>query len=223
MNVFDILGPVMVGPSSSHTAGVVRIGNVANSILGGVPDEALIKFHGSFAKTYAGHGSDKAIIGGLLGFATDDERIKTSMEIAKEQGINFKFETINIPNAHPNTIIVEASIKDKENVNIRAESVGGGNILIKSINDVSVNFDGQYDAIIINHQDATGAVSLVANVLAVERINIAAMKVYRSKKGGEAIMIIETDSPIKKELENAIEVLPHITKATSVSAVKGGF
>ncbi len=219
MNIFDILGPIMVGPSSSHTAGVVRIGNVANKILGQTPNKIKVKFHGSFATTYIGHGSDKAIIGGLMGFAPDDERIRDSLTIAKNEGIHFSFETVSFVGVHPNTVAIYISGKNKGDVYIQAESIGGGNILIRKIDNVDVSFNGQYDAVIIHHSDTTGVVSLVTNVLSMERINIAKMEVYRACKGGEAIMIIETDGKLDKSLERTLMALPHIMKATVVSAI----
>ncbi len=219
MNLLDIIGPIMIGPSSSHTAGVVRIGNVAAKILGATPDNIVVKFHGSFAKTYVGHGSDKAIIGGLMGFSTDDEKIRDSLKIAEDAGINYSFQTIKLVNVHPNTVALDISAKDKGSIYIQAESIGGGNILIRKIDDVTVSFSGLYDAIIIRHLDMPGVISIVTNILAVERINVAKMEVYRSFKGGEAIMIIETDGSLDKSLEKMLEVLPHIIKATVVSAL----
>lgn len=214
MNLFDIIGPVMVGPSSSHTAGVVRIGNVARNILGCTPTKARIKFHGSFAKTYAGHGSDKAIIGGLLGCKPDDESIRNSLQAAADIGLVYSFEVVEIPDAHPNTLIVEAEASDGKYLSLLGESIGGGNILVRRINDIEVEYNGQYDTLVINHKDAPGAISLVANLLAVARINIASMKVYRASKGGDAIMLIEIDGKLDKALSKTVESLPHITKAT---------
>jgi len=222
MNVFDIVGPVMVGPSSSHTAGPVRIGNVARKILGAEPIEIAVKFHGSFAKTYAGHGSDRAIIGGMLGFLPDDSRIRDSLKIAAERGIAFKFETVELANAHPNTLIVEALEATGGKVFVLGESVGGGNIIIRQINNTLVEFTGQYDTLVIAHHDAPGAISLVTNLLSIRQINIASMKMYRSHKGGEAIMIIETDGLLDQGLAQYISALPNVTKTTILRGLNQG-
>ncbi len=217
MNLFDIIGPVMVGPSSSHTAGVVRIGNVVHSILGGVPDKVVVKFHGSFAKTYEGHGSNKAIIAGVMGYKPDDERIRTSLPIAKELGLEFSFETINIPNAHPNTVLIEAESLALGTLSIQGESIGGGCMVIRKINDISVEFDGQYDTLIVSHTDKRGVIAFVCNVLSHEEINIARMLVYRSEKGGDAIMLIEADGSLDKNIVLSLSHSKNIKKATVVS------
>lgn len=219
MNIFDILGPVMVGPSSSHTAGVVRIGNVVWKIFGETPTFIKIGFYGSFAKTYVGHGSDKAIIAGILGFKTDDIRIRNSLDIAEEKGIVFSFETIDLEYAHPNTVVIEAKKDNVKSLYLQGESIGGGNIIIRKINNTIVDFNGQYDTIIISHFDVQGVISLVTNLLSIEQINIASMKVYRATKGGEAMMIIETDQKLNKALEKTIMALPHIKNATVLEII----
>ena len=220
MQIFDVLGPVMIGPSSSHTAGVVRIGNVARRILGHTPSSAHIQFHGSLAKTYRGHGSDKAIVAGLLGFKPDDMRIRDSLELARETGLSYKIETIELENAHPNTVLLALSCNETEGFfTLQAASVGGGNILVQKINEIDVLFDGYYDTLIVIHQDMPGAVSLVTNVLAVEKINIAGMKMYRAKKGGRAIMVIEVDGKIDKHLAVALSGLPLVEQVTILAGV----
>ena len=224
MQIFDILGPVMIGPSSSHTAGVVRIGNVARGILGNTPSHADISFHGSLAKTHKGHGSDKAIVAGLLGFTPEDTRIRDSLGLASEFGMSYKFEMIDLGNeAHPNTVILNLRYTDdtneSESVTIQAASVGGGSILVQKINDIDVLFKGHSDTLIIIHQDMPGAISLVTNVLAVEKINIAEMKVYRSKKGGRAIMILEVDAQLNKDLADLISKLPLIEQVTLLAGI----
>ncbi len=219
MNIFDIIGPVMVGPSSSHTAGVVRIGNVVHNMLGGVPVSATVKFHGSFAATYKGHGSDKAIVGGLLGFQPQDERLKSSLSLAEEKGIAITFEPVDLPNAHPNTLVVEATGASGEPLSVLAESVGGGNIMVRQINGTEVSFNGQYDTLVIHHEDTPGAIALVSGVLAKKGINIANMKVYRSRKSGPAIMVIETDGTLKKSLTSDVLALPNIHTATIITGL----
>ena len=195
MDIFDIIGPVMVGPSSSHTAGVVRIGNVVNRVLGGVPERAEVWFHGSFAATWRGHGSDKAIAAGMLGFGTDDIRIRDSLSIAREQGFDMAFRTIVLENAHPNTILIEASRRERT-VRVRGISVGGGNIQITELDGIGVDFDGKHNTMIVRHRDSPGAVAQVSGALAEDGINIAGMKVHRARRGGDAIMVIETDEAL---------------------------
>ena len=138
MDIFDVLGPVMIGPSSSHTAGLVRIGNVAHEMLGDTPDYAHIQFHGSLAKTYRGHGSDKAIVAGLMGFETDDARIRDSLKLAKEGGMKYDIETVVLENAHPNTVVVHGGKAGEEAITLRASSIGGGNIEIEEINGATI-------------------------------------------------------------------------------------
>ena len=221
MHVFDILGPVMIGPSSSHTAGVVRIGNVARRILGKTPCHARIQFHGSLAKTYRGHGSDKAIVAGLMGFKPDDMRIKDSLELSEKAGFSYEIETIEMENAHPNTVVLSLTCNETSDFfTLQAASVGGGNILVQKINNIDVLFTGYYDTLVILHRDMPGALSLVTSVLAVQNINIAEMKMYRSKKGGEAIMVIEVDEHLDKELVSTLKGLPMMEQIT---LLKGSF
>lgn len=217
MNIFDIMGPVMVGPSSSHTAGVVRIGNCVRQILSEEPAAIVVRFHGSFATTYKGHGSDKAIIAGLLGFKADDERVKRSLEIAKERGITYEFKKIELSsNAHPNTLVVDITTNNNKRLQAIGESVGGGNFIIRRLNDTDVEFNGQFDTLIIDHRDAPGAVALVTSLLTAERLNIAGMRVFRSRKGGNSIMIIETDGAIDSALAEVIGRLPNINSSTFI-------
>jgi len=211
MNIFDIVGPIMVGPSSSHTAGAARIGYTVRTILGEPIKKARIFFHGSFAETYKGHGSDKAVIGGLLGYQPDDPRIKMSMENAKAEGLDYAFDKINIPDAHPNTIFIEAESESGNAVSLQGASVGGGNIIIQKFNGVSVDFAGNYDTLIIEHMDALGAVATVTNFIALMEINIANMKVYRSQKGGGAITVIEADGEINPEIVDVLQGFKHIS------------
>ncbi|MCL1997893.1 MAG: L-serine ammonia-lyase, iron-sulfur-dependent subunit beta [Turicibacter sp.] len=215
MDIFDILGPVMIGPSSSHTAGVVRIGNVARRILGATPEKAHIFFHGSLAKTFRGHGSDKAIVAGLLGFKPEDVRIRNSLELAGEMGLTFEIRTVELENVHPNTVVLE--LEGSKPLTMQAASVGGGNIMVQKINEIDVLFDGYYDTLVIIHEDAPGAVSLVTNILAVEKINIANMKMHRSKKGGKGIMIIEVDGRLDRSLTNVIAALPRVEQVTKLT------
>jgi L-serine dehydratase len=219
MNIFDIIGPVMIGPSSSHTAGVVRIGNIVKKIIGYTPNTVIIKFHGSFAKTYVGHGSDKAIIAGLMGFSTDSIEIRNSPQIAKDRGFNFSIETVVLDNAHPNTIMIESTLENNKKSIVIAESIGGGNILVKKIDDFDVDFDGQYPSILIKHKDSHGMISKVTKVLYEYNINVAQMKVYREKKGGTSMMMIESDEYIDNSVISDILLIDGVLQTTYVSGL----
>ena len=219
MNLFDIIGPVMVGPSSSHTSGVVRIANVVYSILGCAPKFATIKFHGSFAKTYLGHGSHKAVIAGLMGFKTDDTRIRNSLELAKKIGMEYKIEKVELQNAHPNTIIIEAQSNKEDKISILAESIGGGNILIRKIDNYEVDLNCSRDTLFISLKDSMGMISDIAKILSIENFNIANMKVYREKKGGNGIILIETDEHLKSNVITAIKYLSGIANVKIIPSI----
>ncbi len=204
MNIFDVIGPVMIGPSSSHTAGVVRIGCICKKILGQTPKEAKITFYGSFADTYIGHGTDKAIVGGLLGLSTYDPKIRTSLDIAKEQGYNFTITTKDKKTRHANTVKIEAKGIDGNEHYILAESIGGGNILIRKIDTMNTELTGKFNTILLQYKDIPGMVFKVSSILAKESINIANMQVFRSEKGGEAIMSLEVDNDVDENILNQI-------------------
>jgi len=195
--IFDMIGPVMIGPSSSHTAGVVRIARSSIRVLGGIPDTATITFYNSFARTYEGHGSDKAIIGGLLDFKTDDAKIKQSFEIAKEKGLQFNFKSIgNASVYHPNTIKLNLT-KGERKVEVIGESLGGGVINIAEIDGFNANFSAQSHTLIIKAEDVSGAIAFISSVIAQEKTNIATMSVSRKGKNDIACHVIEMDSGIR--------------------------
>jgi L-serine dehydratase len=196
-SVFDMIGPVMIGPSSSHTAGVVRIARAAVKLLGGSPDEAEITFYNSFARTYEGHGSDRAIIAGLLDFKTDDKRIKDSLTLATEQGMSYRFKSIgNASTMHPNTIKLNLR-KGETKVELIGESRGGGLINIAEVNGFKADFSANLHTLIITASDVKGSVAFIANVLAHDDCNIATMSVSRRGKNDVACLVIEMDSGIK--------------------------
>ncbi len=219
MNISDIIGPIMIGPSSSHTAGVVKIGLLANRIFNCIPTNVTIVWYGSFAKTYVGHGSDKAIIAGLLGMNPCDENIRNSLEIAKDFGLNFSFKTAENDGYHPNTLKIIATISDGSQKEILASSLGGGSAVIKKINDVDVVLDGSYDTIIIQHTDKKGVIKEVSDILYECNINIATMRVIRSEKSGSATMLIEIDDTIQKDSLLKLSSLPNISKASIIKKV----
>ena len=219
LQVFDIIGPVMIGPSSSHTAGAVRIGKYASSILGSKPVSAYIRFSGSFAKTYKGHGTDKAIIAGILGMETDDERIPISMELAQKAGFEFCFVEEDIDNTHPNTAEIILKDKDGNEVLVQGSSIGGGNIIINKINSTEVSISGKSDTLIIPHEDVPGVVAMVSNILAENHVNIHGLSLCRDHKGGIAVITIEIDGGINEEVNKLILEKPHILTSTILKAI----
>ncbi len=211
-SVFDMIGPVMIGPSSSHTAGVVRIARAAIRILGGKPDEAIITFYNSFARTYEGHGSDRAIIGGLMDFKTDDPLIKNSLEIAKEKGLIFKFKSIgNSSVHHPNTIKLNLK-KGEKTIEVVGESLGGGVINIAEVDGFTANFSAQNHSLIIKANDVSGAIAFISSIIAQEKANIATMSVSRKGKNDMACHVIEMDSGIQKITIEYLKSIPWINE-----------
>jgi L-serine dehydratase len=196
-SIFDMIGPVMIGPSSSHTAGVVRIARVARRILGGQPTEALITFYNSFARTYEGHGSDRAAVAGLLDFKTDDTRIKTAFDHAKEAGLHYTFKSVgNASTLHPNTVKLNLTSADKT-VEVVGESKGGGLINIAQVNGFRADFSAQLHTLIITAEDTKGSIAFIADVVAHDDCNIATMNVSRKGKHDLACQFIEIDSGIR--------------------------
>ncbi len=218
LNVFDIVGPVMIGPSSSHTAGAVRIGRVARALLGCEPVNAQILLHGSFAKTYKGHGTDKALIAGIMGMATDDERIRFSPRLAEEAGLSVSILPTEIDGAHPNTALITLTDATGRTVSVQGASVGGGNILITRVNGMEVHISGQYNTLIVLHQDTPGIIAAVTELLAESQVNICNFRLSRQKKGGVAVMTIEMDGGLDPALNGRIEALPHILSSTMLLA-----
>ena len=211
-----MIGPVMIGPSSSHTAGVVRIARAAVKLLGGSPDEAEITFYNSFARTYEGHGSDRAIIAGLLDFKTDDKRIKDALTLAAEQGLNYKFKSIgNASTMHPNTIKLNLRKGDKK-IEVLGESRGGGLINIAEVNGFKADFSANLHTLIITANDVKGSVAFIANVLAHDDCNIATMSVSRRGKNDIACLVIEMDSGIKPVTLSYLQSLSWVNEITYI-------
>lgn len=219
LQVFDILGPIMIGPSSSHTAGAVRIGKYARSVLGKKPVKAVIRFSGSFAKTYKGHGTDKAVIAGILGMDTDDSRIRNSMQIATEEGLDFTFIEEDIDGAHPNTAEITLTDADGRSALIQGASIGGGNIVINKINDTEVSISGKSDTLVIPHDDVPGMIAVVTNILAEKGVNVHGFSLGRDRKGGIAVMTIEIDGNIDESINEAIMECPNIHASTILKAI----
>lgn len=205
VSVFDIIGPIMVGPSSSHTAGAVRLGQMGRVILGARPTEALIELHGSFAETGQGHGTDRAIVAGLLGMATDDERIRHSFTVAEALGLQFRFEKVDLGEAaHPNTVRLTLRAGETS-VQVTGASIGGGLVEITNIEGYEVHFGGQYDTLLVIAEDRPGTINAITGWLLKHEINVAFFRVGRKQRGGAALMIIETDHAIPDPLIEAIE------------------
>ena len=204
LDIFDILGPVMVGPSSSHTAGAVRIGRMARTLLGGEPVRAKIGLYGSFAETGQGHGTDKALVAGLLGLKPDDMKIPNSFDLAKQRGMKFTFETARLREAHPNTAVLEVELASGKLLTLQAASTGGGRIRVDKLNGVEVSFTGAFNTLVIRHKDIAGELADVTRELSNGRVNIANMSLCRDRRGGDALTVIETDQKVPKVVRQLI-------------------
>jgi L-serine dehydratase len=196
-SIFDMIGPVMIGPSSSHTAGVVRIGKVAHLLLGGNPSSAEITFYNSFARTYEGHGSDRAVAAGLLGMETDDERIREALSVAAQTPLDIQFKAVNNASAlHPNTVRIKAK-RDTRELSMLGISRGGGLISILEIDGYRCNFTAQRHTLVISADDVKGSIAFIATVLSNDAANIATMTVDRKAKNLSARLVIEMDSELR--------------------------
>lgn len=200
-SVFDIVGPRMTGPSSSHTAGAAKIALIARRIINRPVKEVRFTLYGSFAETGRGHGTDKALIGGILGFEPDDPRIREAYKYAKSRGVLVNIIMSDEPTRHPNTVKIEACDENDQWTEVKGESIGGGNILITEIDHLEVELSGEYPTLIIRHHDEPGVIAEVSHVLAQMRLNIAFMKVFRHGKGEDAYMCIETDTEVNEGMQ----------------------
>lgn len=214
MNLFDILGPVMVGPSSSHTAGAVRIGRMARTLLDGVPVRAEIGLYGSFAETGRGHGTDRALVAGLLGMAPDDLDVPRSFEIAAERKLVFSFHTVQLRTAHPNTAVLDVTAEDGRRLVLRAASTGGGRIRVEQVNGVNVNFTGDFNTLIVRHHDIPGTLAAIARELSKFRVNVANMSLCRDRRGGDALMVLETDQRVSTVTREMVAEIPGVERVT---------
>lgn len=219
MNVFDMIGPIMIGPSSSHTAGAVRLGRVAWKILGEEAADAKIDLSGSFARTYRGHGTDKALIAGIMGLQSDDERIRHSLTLARQAGLTFSFTQNDLPGAHPNTARIHLTGRGGAQCTVQGASTGGGNILVTELNGMTVSFTGQYNTLLVLHRDKPGAIAAVTNFMAYSTVNIGNFRLSRPEKGGEAVMTIEVDGDIPDGLIKSLRILPNVSNVVLIRAV----
>ena len=219
-SVFDILGPIMVGPSSSHTAGAARLGKIASIIAGKNIARVQFVLHGSFAKTYKGHGSDRALVAGILGMDPWDDRLKDALIIAKEQGLGIEFIEGDLGDVHPNTVKFIITKENGNIIEIIGSSVGGGNILIFEVDGQPVEFTGNYPTIIIGHKDIPGMISKVSTILYDENVNIAFMNVYRNSRGLRAAMVFETDTTVPENVLDKIRSLEDVYNIREISPVQ---
>ena len=217
MRLFAVLGPVMIGPSSSHTAGAAKIGFTAQKLLGELPAEADIGLYGSFATTGKGHGTDRALVAGLLGLRPDDPRLPDSFALAEKAGMKFTIHPVELRAAHPNTAVLTLKSRAGRTLSLKAASVGGGRIRVTEIDGVPADFGGDSNTLIIHNEDTPGCIAEVTTCLAMRRINIASMQVFRAVTGGYAVMVLECDSHIPRPLERQLSMLPGILKVTCLN------
>lgn len=216
MNVFDIMGPIMTGPSSSHTAGACRIGRVAWKILEEIPKKIEVTLSGSFSQTGRGHGTDKAIVAGCIGYHSWDERLPRALEIAEEKGIEVAFNDEDIPNSHPNTAVVHLTGTNGKEVTVQGASIGGGNIVITNVDGIQVELSGQANALIIIHLDRTGCIAACTNVMAESSVNICGFRLSRKKRGGESVMTVEIDGEIPENLPAALKAVDNVLNVVPI-------
>lgn len=216
MNVFDVMGPVMVGPSSSHTAGAVKIGYTARKLMGENIKDAKIYLHGSFLSTGKGHGTDKALVAGLLGMKPDDERIPNSFSKAKGNNLEFEFFGIELRDAHPNSVMLKLESVKGNKLELVASSIGGSSIVINQIDGVKADITTSYPTLLIKNEDKPGHVSMVTSLLSNEKINIATMQIHRDKRGGNAVMIIECDQEVPSDVIKLLGESKGVKKVTYI-------
>ena len=221
VSLLDIIGPVMVGPSSSHTAGACRLGLLARCLVGGTPERARVELHGSFARTGEGHGTDKAIVGGLMGFRPDDERIRDALGIAEREGLDYKFEKTSLGEeneVHPNTVRVTVERGDRTSVMV-GSSLGAGRVLVTEIDGYPVEVTGNYHTIVLVAEDIPGSVARIAGILADHALNIATLRLTRKERGGDAFMVIELDDEPGVDVRDQLRQLPWVRWAFRLDKV----
>lgn len=217
MNIFDVMGPVMVGPSSSHTAGAVKIGYISRKLLGEEVTEAKILLYGSFYTTGKGHGTRKAIVAGLLGMKPDDIRIPQAIELAEKEGMKITFGEAILKDAHPNTTQIFLTGTTGRTLEVVGQSLGGSRINIAEIDGIDTNFSGDYPTLVVHNLDQPGHVSEVTSMLSHKGVNIAYMQLYRSNRGGEAVMVVECDQEVPKEGIDWLKKVEGVKKVTYLS------
>lgn len=223
LGLLDIFGPVMIGPSSSHTAGIARLAFLARSIMPGPLEKARVSFHGSLARTYRGHGSDKAAIAGLLGILPEDERLAFAPELARKQGLEVEIVPVYDSPAryHPNTAVFELQSGERR-LRARGASIGGGKVLLQSIDGFQTSLDGSLDAILVLHRDEVGVIALVASLLATRGLNIAQMSSHRRDKGEEALLVVEVDGDVSSGVIEELASRNGIIEVVRVPSIASG-
>ncbi len=222
MNVFDIIGPVMIGPSSSHTAGAVRLGRVANKVMAEQdPVKVDIYLSGSFARTYRGHGTDRALLAGIMGYHSYSEEIRDALQIAEQRGIEYHFIEQDIPGTHPNTARIHFFLKNGEEGTVEGASIGGGNIRVDFVNGMRVDFTGECNTILVLHRDRPGLIAAVTNLMKDKypKVNIGNFKLSRKAKGGDALMTIEIDGMPPMGMTDDIQALDDVLNALLIRAI----
>ena len=217
ISVFDVLGPNMIGPSSSHTAGAAAIALLARKMFHYDLKTVEFTLYGSFAQTYKGHGTDRALLGGIMGFSTDDRRIPDSFAIADQSGLSYRFATdCTDTEVHPNTVDILMSDDNGHALSVRGESIGGGKVRITRIDQVEVDFTGEYSTLIVIQQDKPGVIAQATTILAIGHINVSNMRVFRSAKNASAVMIVCTDSPVPQEMVSMIQNISGIESVVTL-------
>ena len=216
-SAFDIIGPVMIGPSSSHTAGALRIARIAARILGEPVAKSSFTLYGSFAETYQGHGTDRALLAGILGYGTDYPGIREAYGLAESQGLEYIFQALPLEEGmHPNTVAIAAVGSSGKTLSLSGKSVGGGEVVIREINGISVEFTGEYPTLIVQQWDRPGVAAHITGVLAEENVNIVTIRMYREHRGTRAFTILETDEGVEEQVIEKIGNNPNITEVFSV-------
>lgn len=218
-SLFDVIGPVMIGPSSSHTAGAVRLGALARAVFGEQPAHALVELHGSFASTGRGHGTDLALTAGLLGMTPDDPHIRTAPELAESAGLDVEFRESDLGEVHPNTARLTLRSHDGRTVVVQGSSVGGADVVLTDIDAFAVSISGELPVMIVEHHDQPGVIAGVTAVLAAHDTNVASMEVSREMRGARALMVIETDQPVGDAAVRAVGAVAGVTSVRVVPAV----
>lgn len=216
MDSFSIIGPVMIGPSSSHTAGAARLGGVARIVLGERPVRARIVLSGSFARTYRGHGTDRALVAGIMGMSPDDERLRGSLELASGRGLVVEFIARDIPDAHPNTALIDLDGERGAHAQVKGASIGGGSILVTEIDGFPVQIDGQSETLVVAHRDVPGIVAKVADALRRTEVNICNLSLARNERGGTAVMTVGMDGAISEKALSEIRSSPDVMQCALV-------
>lgn len=219
VSLLDIIGPIMVGPSSSHTAGACRLGLLARCLVGGTPERATVELHGSFARTGEGHGTDKAIVGGLMGFKPDDERLRTALDIAEHEGLDYTFEKTSLGDeAHPNSVRITLERGDRK-AQMIGESLGAGRVRVTAIDGYPVDISGNLHTIVLVAADVKGSIARIAGLLSENDVNIATLKLSRKERGGDAFMVLEVDNEPHEDVRDAIRALTWVKWAFRLDKV----